>query len=136
MTQQEILTVLPLVLVVLSALAVILVDLFWPRRDGLVMGVGLGGLGLALASTLLIGPLPGDWGALRGIGTIGDPAVYSRDMLTVLLEVTLVSIGLLTLLFAPDYLSPRRLPLAEFTATLLFAVSGGMLIAGGQDLLI
>ena len=136
MTQQEILTVLPLVLVVLTALAVILVDLFWPRRDGLVMGVGLGGLGLALASTLLIGPLPGDWGALRGIGTIGDPAVYSRDMLTVLLEVTLVSIGLLTLLFAPDYLSPRRLPLAEFTATLLFAVSGGMLIAGGQDLLI
>ena len=52
------------------------------------------------------------------------------------MDVVLILIGLLTLLFAPDYLAPRKLPLAEFTATLLFAISGGMLIAGGQDLLI
>ena len=53
-----------------------------------------------------------------------------------LLDVLLISIGLLTLLFAPDYLAPRGLPIAEMAATLLFAISGGMLIAGGQDLLI
>ena len=57
-------------------------------------------------------------------------------MLTSLLDLVFISIGLLTLLFAPDYITPRKLPLAEFAATLLFAVSGGMLIAGGQDLLI
>ncbi len=68
--------------------------------------------------------------------SIGDPALYTRDLLTSLLDVVLISIGLLTLLFAPDYLVPRKLPLAEFAATLLFAISGGMLIAGGQDLLI
>lgn len=136
MTQSELLTILPFGLVVVAALAVILVDLFWPRRDELVMAVGLGGLGVALAATLVIGPLPGGWGVLGEIGAIGHPAIYTRDLLTVLLEVVLISIGLLTLLFAPDYLAPRRLPLAEFTATLLFAVSGGMLIAGGQDLLI
>ncbi len=136
MTQDQVLTILPFVIVVGAALAVILVDLFWPRRDELVMAVGLGGFGLALVATLAIGPLPGDWGALASGGSIGDPELYTRDLLTVLLDVALLSIGLLTLLFAPDYLTPRRLPVAEFTATLLFAISGGMLIAGGQDLLV
>jgi NADH-quinone oxidoreductase subunit N len=136
MTQDELLTILPVALVVLTALAVILVDLFWPRRDGLVMAVAVGGMLIALVATLAVGPLPGDWGALPDGGTIGEPAVYSRDLFTVLLDVTLISIGLLTLLFAPDYLAPRGLPIAEMAATLIFAISGGMLIAGGQDLLI
>jgi len=136
MTQEQWLTILPVAIVVLTALAVILADLFWPRRDRLVMAIGLGGLLLALVATLAIGPLPGEWGALPDGATIGDPPVYSRDLLTVLLDVTLIAIGLLTLLFAPDYLAPRGLPIAELTAMLLFAISGGMLIAGGQDLLI
>ena len=132
----EMLTLLPFVLVVATALLVILVDLFWPRRDALVMGVGLGGLVLALVATLAIGPMPWDFGALDEASSFGDPALYTRDLLTALLDFALISIGILTLLFAPDYLTPRKLPLAEFTATLIFAVSGGMLIAGGQDLLI
>lgn len=131
-----VLTLLPFVIVVGVAIAVILIDLFWPRRDDFIMAVGAGGLLVALGATLLIGPLPGGLGALPDGGSIGDPALYTRDLLTALLDTTLISIGLLTLLFAPDYLVPRKLPLAEFTATLLFAVSGGMLIAGGQDLLI
>jgi NADH-quinone oxidoreductase subunit N len=135
-TQDQVLTILPFVIVVGAALAVILVDLLWPRRDDLVLAAGLGGFALALVATAVIGPLPGDIGALASGGAIGDPALYARDLLTVLLDVVLLSIGLLTLLFAPDYLTPRRLPVAEFTATLLFAISGGMLIAGGQDLLV
>lgn len=132
----EVLTLLPFAIVVGVAIAVILIDLFWPRRDDFIMAIGIGGLLLALGATLLIGPLPGGLGALPEGGSIGDPALYTRDLLTALLDTALISIGLLTLLVAPDYLTPRKLPLAEFTATLLFAVSGGMLIAGGQDLLI
>ena len=52
------------------------------------------------------------------------------------LDLLFMSIALLTILFAPDYLEPRGLPMAEFTATLLFAISGAMLLAGAQDLLI
>ncbi len=126
----------PFVLVVLLAIVVLLVDLFWPRRDELIMALGLGGLVIALAATLSIGPLPWDFGALSAAQSVGDPALYTRDTLTALLDLVLISIGLLTLLFAPDYLAPRKLPLAEFTVSLLFAISGGMLIAGGQDLLI
>jgi len=132
----ELLTLLPFALVVLLALAVILVDLFWPRRDDLIMALGIGGLAVALVATIIIGPLPWDVGLLEEPGSIGDPSLYTRDLLTVLLDALLISIGLLTLLFAPDYVVPRKMPLAEFTATLLFAISGGMLIAGGQDLLV
>jgi NADH-quinone oxidoreductase subunit N len=132
----DVLTLLPFALVVGLALAVILVDLFVPRRDDIILGLGLGGLVVALLVTLFIGPMPWDVGALTEATAFGDPALFTRDMLTALLDLVLISIAILTLLFAPDYLTPRRLPLPEFTATLLFAVSGGMLIAGGQDLLI
>jgi NADH-quinone oxidoreductase subunit N len=137
MTETAILTLLPFSLVAGTALLVILVDLAWPQRDRVVLGVGVAGLLLALLASFLIGPLPNvDWDRLSVPGTIGDPSLYTLDLFTVLMNVLLILIGLLTLLFAPDYLAPRKLPLAEFTATLLFAISGGMLIAGGQDLLI
>ena len=41
-----------------------------------------------------------------------------RDQLTVFLDLLFMAIALLTILFAPDYLEPRGLPMAEFTATL------------------
>jgi NADH-quinone oxidoreductase subunit N len=132
----QMLALTPFTLVVLLAIAVLLVDLFWPRRDQLILALGLGGLAVALVATVIIGPLPGEVGLLSKPQSIGDPALYTRDLLTALLDVTLIAIALLTLLFAPDYLAPRKLPLAEFTVSLLFAISGGMLIAGGQDLLV
>jgi NADH-quinone oxidoreductase subunit N len=42
----------------------------------------------------------------------------------------------LTILFGPDYLRPRGLPTAEYTAILLFAITGGMLIGGARDLVL
>ena len=62
--------------------------------------------------------------------------VYVRDSLTCFLDLLLLSIALLTILFGPDYLRPRGLPTAEYTALLLFAISGGMLIGGARDLVL
>jgi NADH-quinone oxidoreductase subunit N len=42
----------------------------------------------------------------------------------------------MTIAFAPDYLEERDLPVAEFAAVLIFAMSGAMLIAGSADLLV
>ena len=42
----------------------------------------------------------------------------------------------LTILFGPDYLEPRGLPVAEFAIVLLFAMTGAMLIAASADLLV
>ncbi len=136
MTGDALVTLLPFLIVVGLALGIILIDLFLPRRDDIIMAVGVGGLAVALVATIVIGPSPWNFGGFSEPHSIGDPALYTRDSMTSLLDVVLISIGLLSLLFAPDYLVPRKLPLPEFAATLLFAISGGMLIAGGQDLLI
>src|SRR5260221_12692413 len=42
----------------------------------------------------------------------------------------------MTIVFAPDYLLPRGLPLAEFAVVLLFALTGAMLISASADLLV
>ena len=47
-----------------------------------------------------------------------------------------MAIVALTLMFAPDYLEARDLPVPEFAAVLLFALSGAMLISASGDLLV
>ena len=42
----------------------------------------------------------------------------------------------MTIVFGPDYLVPRGLPVAEFAAILVFAMTGTMLIAASGDLLL
>ena len=58
------------------------------------------------------------------------------DGLTAFLDMLFVAIAALTILFANDYLQPRGLPIAEFAAVLIFAITGAMLIAGSADLLL
>jgi NADH-quinone oxidoreductase subunit N len=61
---------------------------------------------------------------------------YHLDALTTFLDLLFISIVALTILFAPDYLVPRGLPLAEFATTLVFAMTGAMVIAASADLLL
>ena len=42
----------------------------------------------------------------------------------------------MTIVFGPDYLVPRGLPVAEFAAILVFAMTGAMLISASADLLL
>jgi len=57
-------------------------------------------------------------------------------MLTTFLDLLFIAIVALTILYGPDYLEPRGLPLAEFMVVLLFAMTGAMLIAASSDLLL
>ena len=61
---------------------------------------------------------------------------YQVDDLTTFLDLLFVAIVAFTLLFAPDYLEARGLPMAEFAAVLVFAMTGAMLISGSADLLV
>ena len=61
---------------------------------------------------------------------------YVVDGLTTFLDLIFIGIIALTIVFAPDYLEARGLPLAEFSIVLLFAMTGAMLIAGSADLLV
>ncbi len=136
MTQNEWLAIAPFLIVSGLALLVIVVDLIWPRRPTIVTGAAVVGLVAAMVVTVAAGPIAGLDSRLPLEGQAVFGGVYIQDQLSVFLDLLFMAIALLTILFAPDYLEPRGLPMAEFTATLLFAISGAMLLAGAQDLLI
>src|SRR5262245_20013625 len=136
MSTNEWLAVAPLIVVVGLAMLVVVVDLIWPGRPERVTAVAIGGLIVAAIVTVYAGPIVGLGGQLPAEGQAVLGGVYVRDQLTVFLDLLFIAIAALTILFAPDYLEPRGLPMGEFAGTLLFAISGAMLLGGAQDLLI
>jgi NADH-quinone oxidoreductase subunit N len=136
--QNTMLALLPVTGAALLAMLVVIADIAWPNRDRVIVTLAAGGLLLLMAVTVIVGPLN-----ISGvhIGVLTSPVevfggAYVRDSMTVLLDLLMMSIALLTVLFGPDYLRPRNLPIAEFTAMLLFAITGAMLISGARDLLL
>jgi len=126
MTFQDLVTIAPFAVAVLVAVAVIVADAAAPGRNGPVLVVSIGGLAIVGVLTLLTGTTPGT--AFGGS--------YRVDDLTTFLDIVFVGIVVLTILFGPDYLAPRGLPLAEFAAVLIFAMTGAMLLAASADLLV
>jgi len=122
----DIVAILPLVAAVLAATAVLLVDLALPGRRSLVIATALLGLAAVAAATLAVG----------GEERLAFDGAYTVDALTTFLDLLFVAIIALTIVFGPDYLVPRNLPVAEFAIVLIFAMSGAMLIAGSTDLLL
>jgi len=126
MTYADLVTIGPLVTAVLTAVAVLLVDLARPGRTAWAVAAALAGLALTAGLTVLTGATPGT--AFGGSYTVDD--------LTTFLDVLFVSIVALTIMFAPDYLLPRGLPVAEFATVLIFAMCGAMILAASTDLLL
>jgi NADH-quinone oxidoreductase subunit N len=126
MNERDIALVLPLIAAVAVAIAVIIVDLVLPGRRFAAVAVSLVGLGIVAARVLIAYQDPGS--AYGG--------AYRVDALTTFLDLLFVSIIGLTIVFGPDYLEPRGLPVAEFAVVLLFAMTGAMLLAASTDLLL
>jgi NADH-quinone oxidoreductase subunit N len=123
---QDLVLILPLICAIGTAIAVLVIDLILPGRQNLAVVVALIGLSVVSVATLYANQFQGE--AYGGS--------YSVDALTTFLDLLFVSIIALTLVFAPDYLTPRDLPMAEFAVVLLFAMTGAMLIAASTDLLL
>ena len=129
MTFQELTTIAPFVAAILTAIAIMGVDLVWPNRSALAVATAL--IGLAITAGLVI--------VVGGTGTAAQLAfggTYKVDALTTFLQLLLIGVVALSILFGPDYLGPRNLPTAEFATVLVFALTGAMLIAASADLLI
>jgi NADH-quinone oxidoreductase subunit N len=123
---QDFATIGPLVAAILTASAVLIVDLALPGRSRAAIGTALVGLGLTALVTLLVGQTEAT--AFGGS--------YTVDALTTFLDILFIAVVALTIVFAPDYLLPRSLPVAEFAVVLIFAMTGAMLLAAGTDLLL
>jgi NADH-quinone oxidoreductase subunit N len=126
MTWQDVQTISPLVAAILTAAAVLVVDLIAPARSAIAVATTLIGLGITAALTLIVGLTPAS--AFGG--------AYTVDALTTFLDILFIVIIAMTIVFGPDYLAPRNLPTAEFATILVFAMTGAMLIAASTDLLI
>jgi NADH-quinone oxidoreductase subunit N len=126
MLWSDLVTVAPLVGAILLAGAIIVVDLIRPGARRAVITVSLVGLALIAGLTIQTGQT-----SAHAFG-----GAYVVDPLTTFLDLLFISIVALTVLFAPDYLEPRDLPLAEFAAILVFAMTGAMLISASADLLV
>jgi NADH-quinone oxidoreductase subunit N len=119
-------TLAPFIAAILVAAAILVVDFIAPGRK--VAALLTTFIGLALVAALVV--LTGQTGSTAFNGS------YLVDPLTTFLDLLFVAIVALTVAFAPDYLEERGLPVAEFSAILVFAMSGAMLLAGSADLLV
>jgi NADH-quinone oxidoreductase subunit N len=119
--------VAPFVVAVGTAIAILIADLIAPGRTGLTVLVALVGLAVTAAATVLVGSLE----AQTAFG-----GAYKLDALTTFLDLLFISVIAMTIVFAPDYLVPRKLPVAEFATVLVFAMCGAMLISASADLLL
>jgi len=108
------------------AAAIIVADILKPASSTVAVGVSLLGLAIAAALVAWVGATPGT--AFGGS--------YRVDALTTFLDLVFIAIIALTILFGPDYLVARGLPVPEFAATLVFALAGAMIVAASADLLV
>jgi NADH-quinone oxidoreductase subunit N len=122
---QDFVLISPLVAGILTAAAILVVDLIRPGRPSVAVGVALIGLAITAVITIGVGSTPG----------IAFGGAYKVDALTTFLDLVFVAIIAMTVVFGPDYLVPRGLPVAEFASILVFAMTGAMLISASGDLL-
>jgi NADH-quinone oxidoreductase subunit N len=132
----DVLALAPLIAAILLAGAILIVDFALPGRRTPVLITAF--IGLAIVAVLIaITPANlADAGLLDGQRYRAFDGSYSVDPLTTFLDLLFVAIVALTIAFAPDYLEERDLPVAEFAAVLVFAMSGAMILAASTDLLV
>ncbi|MBE3038211.1 MAG: NADH-quinone oxidoreductase subunit N [Chloroflexi bacterium] len=127
MTQSDLRTILPTILLVAWACALLLVDLFIPKgRKGwtaLLAAVGLAGaLGVTLAQ------------AGRELSAFGGMVVL--DGFSSFLNVLFLASGLLAIAIAYGYLKRMGLERGEYYTLMLFSISGMLLMAQAADLIV
>src|ERR671914_461589 len=122
----DLITILPEIVLTLLVLVVITVDLFLARGAKWWL-TPLTVVGLLVAAVAL---LP-TWGVNRTV----YGGFYVVDDLAVFFKGATILIGILAALFAPSYLRSRNLPLGEVNAILIFSLIGMCVLASSSDLI-
>ena len=122
----DLVTILPELILTALVLVIITVDLFLPRAQKWVL-TPLTVAGLILAGAALV--------VVWGINEEVYGGFYVVDDLSVFLKGTTIVIGILSALFAPSYLAARRIPLGEFNTILVSALIGMCVLSSSSDLI-
>jgi NADH-quinone oxidoreductase subunit N len=119
-------TLLPELILSGLVLVIITVDLFLPRRDKwLLTPLTVAGLIAAGIACVVV------WGTNETVYA----GFYVVDDLSVFFKGATIMIGIFSALFAPSYLMVRRLPLGEFNTILVSALIGMCVLASSSDLI-
>jgi NADH-quinone oxidoreductase subunit N len=102
-----------------------------PRRTPSVVAV-LAGIGTIVAAAIQWGRVSGD--DVPGFSTVAS--AYSVDGFSMLLTMLIAAAVTLTALFAHDYLEREEINSAEFFVLLMLSASGGIVMAGANDLIV
>ena len=122
----DLVTLLPELLLVALVLTIITVDLFLSRQNKwLLTPLTVAGLALVGAACVVV------WDVNETVYA----GFYVVDDLSVFFKAATVLIGIITVLFAPSYLVRRRIPLGEFHMILASALLGMFVLASSSDLI-
>ncbi|MEZ0397172.1 MAG: NADH-quinone oxidoreductase subunit N [Anaerolineales bacterium] len=125
MTLSDLLSILPLLVLVVWACALLLVDL-WLKRKGVT--AFLAALGLALAAGLALAQAGDEAAAFGGMVALDGFASF--------LDVLILLAGLLGIAVAYGYLKRMNIERGEYYPLLLFSAAGMMLMAHAADLIV
>ena len=126
MFSPELDAIVPMLCVTLAALASMGAEAFRGQNERLpIGGLGIVGLiGAAVSSVLL-------WDrSASGFGVI------QADNFGLFVTLTLVAVGILTILFSAPVLERNQIPAGEYYSLVLFAIVGMMMMATASDLLV
>jgi NADH-quinone oxidoreductase subunit N len=122
----DLVTLLPELILVVLILTIITVDLFLSRANKWVLTpLTVGGLILAGAACIVV------W----DINETVYSGMYVVDDLSVFFKAAAILVGIISALFAPSYLLARRIPLGEFHMILVTALLGMCVLASSSDLI-
>ncbi|MDQ3346052.1 MAG: NADH-quinone oxidoreductase subunit N, partial [Chloroflexota bacterium] len=122
----DLVTLLPELILVALVLTIITVDLFLSRPNKwLLTPLTVAGLILAGAACVVV------W----DINETVYAGFYVVDDLSVFFKAATILIGIITVLFAPAYLVVRRIPLGEFHMILVTALLGMFVLASSSDMI-
>ncbi|HZU86450.1 MAG TPA: proton-conducting transporter membrane subunit, partial [Anaerolineaceae bacterium] len=125
--ENDLMVILPLVVLVLWALVTLLVDLWIPKqRKGITALMACGGLALTLG--IVLGRSGTTLTAFNGMVIVDPFAAF--------LDVIFIGSGLVGIALAYDYLKRQNIEHGEYYPLLMFIVVGMILITYAQDLIV
>ncbi|MEZ5317318.1 MAG: NADH-quinone oxidoreductase subunit N [Vicinamibacterales bacterium] len=126
-TRQDFVAIIPMLIVTLSACAVLLAEAVRRRHERMPMGIlGVIGLTGALVASAFL------WNSAHWTGF----GVILVDNYTLFFNIMLCGIGLLTILISSGPAQRDHLPEGEYYALMLFSIAGMMMMGATNDLLI
>lgn len=129
MTANDILTILPTIIVAVAAIIILLVDLWIPKdRKGITALLAAFGLAIALGVNLAMGGAAGRQPAFHGMAVLDGFAIYAN--------VLILGSGLLGVGLAYDYIRRMGINHGEYYPLLLLSTAGMMLMVQATDLIV